>query len=335
MTDDPKPVAVQKLNRTTGITIASISAIFVLFVAALWGAGFLTFSGSDPSSKVVAAALALVGGLVAAVVSIVGLLLKYSIDQRTEMRLQIESRRAAEERKIESERASALQTQAEQRLSLEAAIRAVELLGKSEGDAGALQRAGALFALTNLDQHQLTLDIAAYLIQRNELEPNIACSLIDRAMKSANEDIQAKAIEVLYQNADQMLTVSGYELPDCISDWSDCLGKYARRLGVGAMAKLLLARPLSVWKTQFSSQAYSIIAALAMAYQFESDDYLKSNVAAVLNGVLKAFAISGIIDHPKAVFSIDQIAIEVAGAVPSTEQFGQCVAQIESWGRQP
>lgn len=48
--------------------------LFLVFVGVLWAAGFLTFTGSDPSSKVVAAALALVGAFLGSVVSVVGVL---------------------------------------------------------------------------------------------------------------------------------------------------------------------------------------------------------------------------------------------------------------------
>jgi len=98
------------------ISVGSILLLFAGFTTLLWRLGFFNFTGTDPSSKVAVAALALVGTFVGALVSILGVVLKYSIDQQTESRQDFESRRA-----------EALQLEAEQRLKLEAAVRALQL----------------------------------------------------------------------------------------------------------------------------------------------------------------------------------------------------------------
>lgn len=331
MTDDPAPVVIQKSNRTTVITIASISALFVLFVAVLWAVGFFTFSGSDPSSKVVAAALALVGGLVAAVVSIIGIVLKYSIDQRTETRLQIEATRAAADRKAESDRASALQTQAEQRLNLEAAIRAVELLGTKDGADTALQRAGALFALSSLDQHSLTLDLAAYLLEKKTLEPAMACSLIDAALTRGDEAVKRHAVELLYDNAERMITELDTSAPRSILNWDNSLNsEYVRELAVLAMGRILLARPFQVWQSQFDGELCSVLAALALAWQAESNDRLKRDTAAILEATL-AGRLTGEIYHPKKNINLDEINARVKGSFAVTGRAARIVARIRIW----
>jgi len=329
MIQQPDQIVAQKPHRTITIAIASISATFVVFIAALWGAGFFKFSGSDPSSKIVAAALALVGGLVAAVVSIIGILLKYSIDQRTESRLQIESNRAAAERKVESDRASALQTQSEQRLNLEAAIRAVELLG-AEGSAGALQRAGALFALSNLEQHQLTLDLTSYLLQRDGLEPKIASSLIDRALKKPVEEIQRQALDVLYDHAAEI-----QELPDTIFYWDGNLPAYIREWAPFAMARILISRPLSIWKTKFPTEVNAIISVLGHVWRTESDKRLKTNIGAILKNVLKGFRNWGALYHPNGTIDTDQLASEVDGISVADADTDETFAQLESWTSRP
>jgi hypothetical protein len=113
-------------NRTIGIAIAAIVLVFGIFTVALGRAGFFTFTGTDPSSKVVAQALTFVGGLVGAVVSILGILLKYSIDRQAEARLAVDSRRSAAlqdraERRLQmdSDRSAAMQQEAEKRLKLD------------------------------------------------------------------------------------------------------------------------------------------------------------------------------------------------------------------------
>jgi len=333
MTHDPKPVAVQNTNWTTVVSIGAMTGIFIIFVLVLWKAGFLSFKGDDPSSKVVAAALALVGGLVAAVVSIIGLILKYSIDQRTETRLQIEATRAAADRKAESDRANALQTQAEQRLKLEAAIRSVELFGASEGKAATLQRAGALFTLSSLDQHELTLSLTTELLQRDELEPSTACELIDRALRKGDNDVKANAIIILYENVERMTASANLYIPACIGSWDVCLTPYVREFACLCLAKVLMTRPLVVWQSLFPEDANAIIGALGLGWlnENESDPRIRNDIGAVLNGVLSGFRNMGTLYHPKKAINTDELRIEVAKITASTSHAAETVRQLHRW----
>jgi hypothetical protein len=325
MAEQSKATAAANSNRTTVIAIVSISIAFVGFVAIVWRAGFFSFTGSDPSSKIVAAALALVGGLVTAVVSIVGVVLKYAIDQRTESRLQ-----------IESDRASALQTQAEQRLNLEAAIRAVELLG-SDASAGGLQRVGALYALASLNQNELTLDLTSYLLARRGLEPNVACTLIDRALKSSDLDIQREAVNILFENADRMVTQSNAYLPHVISMWDKRLSSvYVREWAVLATARILLARQLPSWTRDFMPDANGIIASLALAWEFESDPVRKEDAAAIVHEVLEAFpAIAPSLNHPTKTIDIQNLRTSVAGKVAFSSVAKLIVQELQTWRTVP
>jgi hypothetical protein len=331
MTQQDEQIVDQKPRRMIAITITSICAIFAIFIAALWLAGFLTFSGSDPSSKIVAAALALVGGLVAAVVSIIGILLKYSIDQRAEIRLQIEANRAAADRRVESKRAGALQTQAEQRLNLEASIRAVELLRAPKGETAALQRAGALYALSSLSQYELTIDLASYLLERDELEPKVACTLIDRAIKSSDENVRNDAVMMLYDNAERMLTTNNVYLPDSISNWDEGLTPFVREWAPLALGKILLSCPLTVWKTQFPYDANGFVAIMGLAWASESDKRLKSDVGAMLKSVLAAFPDTGILFHPKKSIDTTELITEVAGCSATSSVGMDIVRRLEIW----
>ena len=145
-----------------------------------WQLGFFNFTGTDPSSKVVAAALALVGTIVGAVVSIVGVILKHSIDRQAETRQEIESRRS-----------DALQREAEQRLKLEAGVRALQLFSTSSGDlTPAVQRDGALFMLANLGQHELTLQLVDNLLSEGELSAGAASSLVPATIHEPKRGIK-------------------------------------------------------------------------------------------------------------------------------------------------
>lgn len=101
----------------------------------LWATGFLKFSGNDAAAKVVVAVLALFGSLFATTVTLIGLMLKRSFDARTLI----------------------LQTEAEERLKLDTAIKAVELFKSAAGAASPSESAGALFALVRLGQFHFAL----------------------------------------------------------------------------------------------------------------------------------------------------------------------------------
>ncbi len=85
----------QTRSRTTlGLALVAVLALAAGIIATMWKIGFLSFTGSDPSSKVVAAALALVGTFAAAAVTMVGLVLKHAIDEQTLRQHEAESDRA-------------------------------------------------------------------------------------------------------------------------------------------------------------------------------------------------------------------------------------------------
>ncbi len=118
-----------KSTRWIGGTIAALALTFAAFTLLLWRVGLLDFTGTEARAKVIASALALLGALVASMVTFVGLLLKRSLDERN----------------------LALKQQAEERLRLDTAIHAVGLLSTNSGvEAPKSQRAGALFALATL-----------------------------------------------------------------------------------------------------------------------------------------------------------------------------------------
>ena len=85
---------------------------------ALWRLGLFDPQQTASDSKLIAAVLALMGGLVTTAVTLVGLLLKHSFDRRTlQQNLQSELRRSSEEKERET------------RLKMETSLRAIKLMG--------------------------------------------------------------------------------------------------------------------------------------------------------------------------------------------------------------
>lgn len=303
------------------ITLGSILILFAGFIAIMWWLGFFDFTGTDPSSKVVAAALALVGTFVGTIVSIVGIILKHSIDQQTESRQESESRRTA-----------ALQWEAEQRLKLEAAIRALQLFSTNSGSpTPAVQRDGALFTLSNLGQHELTLQLADDLLAKGELSAGVASSLIDQAILRGNEDEKEQAITVFGNNAARMATSSGAAIPNCLADWAPGLPNYVREWAPIAIADVMLARPASEWSATFRYQAYGVIAALGIAWSQETVPRLKTNIGAILNHLLTAFPHTGTLWHPRMEVDTVRIREDVANLAADDSHVAEVVQRLAQW----
>src|SRR5690606_5158659 len=97
-------------------------------------------------AKTLAAALGLMGSVLSAAVALVGIVIKYSVDERS-------ARMAA----AEAARNHVLALDAAKRNRIEAAIRAVDLLSENNQNATNHQMGGAVLALSSLGEHDLAV----------------------------------------------------------------------------------------------------------------------------------------------------------------------------------
>lgn len=168
-----------KINRgNSQIIIVSVAVvlIFILFVFLVWRLEFFKFSGTAPSATIVAASIALFGGLFTSIVSIIGLALKHSIDLRN---LAIQDRNEA------------LAKEAEKRQKEEAAIKSIALLGNSEGaEASNIQQAGVILSLANLEKFRIALPLAEQMINNSAINASTFCWLIDKAVRLGNDQVK-------------------------------------------------------------------------------------------------------------------------------------------------
>ncbi|HVJ23989.1 MAG TPA: hypothetical protein VM756_08645, partial [Burkholderiales bacterium] len=312
---------INRSARTIALAMGAIVLSLGLFIGGLWLAGFFTFTGSDQSSKIVAAALALVGGLVAALVSIIGMVLKYSIDKSAEERLQVESQRVAN-----------LQWEAENRLKLEAGIRAVELFSTSSGKpAPAIQRTGALFALASLGQHALTLSLMEDLLNREDIELAAVEALLNQALTCGDESVQADAIMLFNRHAEKMVTVGEVFLPEAITHWAPSLSAYAQEWAVIGLARMVAARPLAKWEGESRYRVTSLIGALALGWEHEKDKRLKENAGAILDEMLSAFPDVCVLHSRKRTIDLSKVRDGVKGSVASDVLVIEMVDVLRRW----
>lgn len=197
-----------KINRgNSQIIIVSVAVvlIFILFVFLVWRLEFFKFSGTAPSATIVAASIALFGGLFTSIVSIIGLALKHSIDLRN---LAIQDRNEA------------LAKEAEKRQKEEAAIKSIALLGNSEGaEASNIQQAGVILSLANLEKFRIALPLAEQMINNSAINASTFCWLIDKAVLLGNNQVKIQACLALGNQIEKLITADGGAFyPSCLLD---------------------------------------------------------------------------------------------------------------------
>jgi hypothetical protein len=229
--DLPAPAAKMLLPVVIGVVI-----VFALLTVVIWRTGVFDKDTSASDAQIVAAMLTLLGGLVASAFTLTGVLLKHSIDAHTaKLAQETERSRRSEAREIET------------RLRLETSIKAVELLTTPDGKpAPAGRQAGALFVLGSPPLEQL--DLALALLRENwtssaSLSPSAAIWVIDRALRSGDDDLDLNAALILRANHRLLLRPDGFEWPACADlKWPTDAGYYARSHLVAACADVLVAR---------------------------------------------------------------------------------------------
>jgi len=317
----------RRSNVWLAVTLGSVIALCAALLFVMWRLGFFNFSGSDPSSKVVAAALALVGTFIGTVVSIVGTLLKHSIDQQTERRLQ-----------IESERNAALKEDEKKRLKLEVAVRTLQLFSNSAGQlAPDMQRDGALFALSSLGEYELTLLIAeSMLVDKTlnpKLNPNTFTTLLNDAILQGSDEIKNSAIDLFHRHANKMLIGNGMAIPRALLSWRPELTDYVREWGVAAIARAMLARPVTEWSRDLHLSVNTLLAVLCLAWEEAGENQLlRNNVGAILRALFEAFPeTENTLHHPSKRIDAAGIKAHVAGSKAESTHFTELVERLSRW----
>jgi hypothetical protein len=217
--------------KTTAPVAAGVVVLFAILVVVLVAAGVFHQGTSENDVTVVAGMLTLLGGLIASAFTLVGLLLKHSIDQRT-------ARQADE---------------TEHRLRLETSIKAVELLTLPDGSpAPPSRQAGALFVLgaEPLEQLELALALLDENWRAGAIRPTAAVWVIDRALRSDDPNLQLSAATTLLRHADLLPKTdgSGVEWPTCIAlVWPREVDYFARVALIETVFKVLATRKPADW----------------------------------------------------------------------------------------
>ena len=225
---DERPVTTLK---TTAPIVIGVVAVFAILVVVLVAVGAFDKGTTENDVSVVAAMLTLLGGLIASAFTLVGVLLKHSIDRH--------SARLADE--------------TENRLRLETSIKAVELLTLDDGTlAPPARQAGALFVLGS--EPLVQLDLALALLTENwrtgKVTSSAAVWVVDRALSGNDPNLQTMGAATLRNHVDLLPSKSGREVdwPACVSmAWPPHITYHARVTLLETIAALLSLRRPEQW----------------------------------------------------------------------------------------
>lgn len=255
----------------TGVILILV-AIASTIIAVFWNAGFFDFTGTEASAKIVAAAITLVGGLIATCVTVVGMFLKYSTDKRNVI----------------------LKVEAEKRQKIEAATKTIDLLSTSSGaKVPETQRAAALFTLAELDLLDLAITILRPMAEKKDIDMNSAVLLIDKALKSGDETLQEEASEILLDNSDKLITEDGsFFWPRYVNaKWDQNMDYRVRENILLTLMEMLLTNKFEDWKPL---SIIGIIAQLEVIWNTDTDDGIKYGAGFCLNTIIRGYDKSNI-----------------------------------------
>lgn len=272
------------------ITFVGFVGVIIIVSALLWLTGLFNFTGTDVAAKIMVAALTLVGTLFGATITLVGLMLKRSLDARNLI----------------------LQTEAEERLKLDTAIKAVELFKSASGSTSTAESAGALFALTRLGQSDFALSLLEQLWPKGLVETPSAIWVINKSLQSMDDGIVELAAQILLSNSELLKDGKGGKSwpRDHDLEWSSELPFLARKNLLESNIISLLSADFGYWNRSCLNVH---IVLLTKCFREDLSPVIKQSAAAFLIVLLMIY--DTVLDHvlqlPTGDFAIKKVRTEI------------------------
>jgi hypothetical protein len=301
--------------RWLAMTLGALLGVIAIVSGLLWVTGLLNFSGTDAAANVLVAVLTLVGTLFGATVTLIGLMLKRSLDARTLV----------------------LKTEAEERLKLDTAIKAVELFKSASGSTSPAESAGALFALTRLGQLHFALRLLEQLWPKGLVESPSAIWVINTCFQSRDSGIAEIAAGILRSNSGRLSNGRGGKWwpPDYELDWPSDMPFLARQQMLSARIEALLSARFDYWRR---GELNADIVALSRCFREDPSPIIKRSGAAYLAILLQTYdpREGQVLQLPAGGLAIEEVRAEIERAYGSvffaaSEQDRELEDRLRAW----
>lgn len=273
---NPWPVAAAVAAVCVPVACIIGTAVLLKVLRAL---GLFDSTATAVSATNIGTMVGFMGVMVTASVTFTGYVLKASLDARTLALQQDNERRLA----LESERNAVLQAEAEGRLQLDTAIRAIALMGADNGgESSASQQAGALFALARLGQIDFALALLFELWERGKVVPGTAVWVLDKAFESKGDGHQDIACQLLMSHASKLVDPKTglMTIPQVIAgDWQVDFSPENRMIILNVLLQIMLSAAVDKWEVGGPRWATYV---LHRALKNDPDDSIKVASAAAL-----------------------------------------------------
>jgi hypothetical protein len=208
-------------------------AIFLAAAGAL--VSFLSYRAgtlaAEGRASVIVAAIGFLGILFTAAVTLMGLLLKDSVDHR----------------------AALLQREAELRLKAETSLKAIEMM-TAKGLTTALaaeRREGAIIALSSLGYFSLILLLCKRYWKDDGLSPDLVMAVVDECLKSNDYNLQTRAVDLIQDNPERLpLNDREFAFPSSLLfAWRKNIPYDVKINLLDTLMKAMLSKPFAYWHT--------------------------------------------------------------------------------------
>ena len=296
-----------------------VASVVVLIVAAVTPALLLMgpWGSATGDTARLTSALTFIGVLVTALVSLVGVMMKHQAD-----------RRLAHE-----------QSEQGQRLKLDAAMRAGELLTPTDGVPPAPAAvASGLLALTKLERADLAVALLVdlWVDGSNAVSDESAVLVIDAALRSNSPSAQLIAAELLCRRSSKLNACQSLHWPSAIDGtWVPGFGPRTKLLLVEALVQMTLAGP----SDQSSLRAVAV--RLYGIWRDDTDQRVRGCIGKLISALTGQLELVGYEDFMQGsqYVTLEQLASAAGSAATNPDgyldQLSTCLAvRLRAWADQ-
>lgn len=241
--------------------LAGGAAVFVLVLLLIWHLGTSAQSAPAQSQNALTVAIiGLIGTLFTGAITFAGVVLKDAVDRRSAM----------------------LQADAENRLRMETALKAIELITKGDAEGAPAQesREAAVMVISSLDQHDLALALAEKFLSNGKISPQSFVQVASQCLDQRDDSLDLRAGAALLRHHEKLAVgPENLEFPlNYCFKWHGQSPFNAKHDMLEALIRVLLSKPSEYWDINIVN---GVIYTLYVVFTSDTDLRIKVAAAAL------------------------------------------------------